>query len=145
MTDNYQESDSGTNMIHNGQNTRSKVLSKSVALGHSKGTFRSKIKVSSEAINTISHSKCDSLILNNDARSISIPMIDVSNTKSDISHEASTATINEDLLTYCQQRGLSNDQAISLIVSGECYDIFKQLPLNYIVELKKIIPTYFNN
>lgn len=139
LTNNYQQADTGTKMIHIGKNTRSKITSKSIASGYSNNTFRSLVKVMKNADYARNHTQCESLLIGDKCHTHTFPNIIIENYTSVCEHEATATKINEDLLFYCNQRGLDTETAINLIISGYVRDVLINLPLEFAVEAQKLL------
>ncbi len=139
LTNHYQQADTGTKMIHIGRNTRSTVLSKGISAGHGQNTYRGLIKVLPSAENARNYTQCDSLLLGDSCGAHTLPYIEVKNPSARVEHEASTSRIGEDQLFYCTQRGLSAEDAVSMIVSGFCKAVFQELPMEFAVEAQKLL------
>ena len=139
LTNNYQQADTGTKMIHIGKNTRSTILSKGISGGHGQNTYRGLVKIQKAATGARNYTQCDSLLLGSDCGAHTMPYIEVKNTSSQVEHEASTSKIGEDQLFYCTQRGISQEDAVSMIVNGFCREVFKELPMEFAVEAQKLL------
>jgi Fe-S cluster assembly protein SufB len=139
LTNNYQQADTGTKMIHVGKNTRSTIVSKGISAGHGQNTYRGAVKVGKGASNARNYSQCDSMLIGDKCGAHTFPYIDVANTSATVEHEASTSKIGEDQLFYCQQRGISTEDAVSMIVSGFCKEVFRELPMEFAVEAQKLL------
>jgi Fe-S cluster assembly protein SufB len=139
ITNNYQQADTGTKMIHLGRNTRSTVVSKGISAGHGQNTYRGQIKVMAKAEGSRSHTQCDSLLIGKTCGAHTVPYIDVRNPTARIEHEATTSKISDDQLFYCQQRGLTTEDAVSLIVNGFCKEVLRELPMEFAVEAQKLL------
>ena len=139
VTNNYQQADTGTKMIHIGKNTKSTIISKGISAGHSNGNYRGLVKIMKGAENARNFSQCDSLLMGDKSGSHTFPYIEVKNKSARIEHEATTSKIGEDQLFYCNQRGISTDAAIGLIVNGYCKDVLNQLPMEFAVEAQKLL------
>ncbi len=139
LTRDYQQADTGTKMIHIGKNTRSTIVSKGISAGQGQNAYRGLVKILPTAENARNHSQCDSLLMGDRCGAHTFPYIDVQNPSAQVEHEASTSKISEDQLFYCQQRGISTEDAVSLIVNGFCKDVFKELPMEFAVEAQKLI------
>jgi Fe-S cluster assembly protein SufB len=139
VTNHFQQADTGTKMIHIGKNTKSTILSKGISAGHGQNTYRGLVRVSEGATNARNYSQCDSLLIGDECGAHTVPYIDVKNTSSQVEHEASTSRISEDQLFYCRQRGLSTEDAVSLIVNGYCKEVFRHLPMEFAVEAQKLL------
>src|SRR5882672_2607599 len=139
VTNNYQQADTGTKMIHVGKNTRSTIVSKGISAGHGQNSYRGLVKIQKSASNARNFSQCDSLLLGNKCGAHTFPYIEVKNTTSSVEHEASTSKIGEDQIFYCKQRGLSTQDAVNMIVNGFCKEVFKELPMEFAVEAQKLL------
>jgi Fe-S cluster assembly protein SufB len=139
LTNHYQQADTGTKMIHIGRNTRSTILSKGISAGHGSNAYRGLVKVLKSAAGARNYTQCDSLLLGDQCRAHTFPYIEVKNATAKVEHEASTARIGEDQLFYCMQRGLSAEDAVSMIVNGFCKEVFKELPMEFAVEAQKLL------
>jgi Fe-S cluster assembly protein SufB len=136
---NRQQADTGTKMIHIGKNTRSTIVSKGISAGHGQNTYRGLVKVLKGAEGARNYSQCDSLLLGDRCGAHTFPYIDVGNTSSTVEHEASVSKIGEDQIFYCQQRGISAEDAVSMIVNGFCKEVFRELPMEFAVEAQKLL------
>lgn len=145
LTNNYQQADTGTKMIHIGKDTSSTIISKGISAGHGQNTYRGLVRVTPIAKNARNYTQCDSLLLGDRCGAHTFPYIEVKNNTAHIEHEASTSKIGEDQLFYCQQRGISQENAISLIVNGFCKEVFKELPLEFAVEAQKLLEVSLEN
>ncbi len=139
LTANRQQADTGTKMIHIGRNTRSTILSKGISAGRGQNTYRGLVKIQRSAANARNYTQCDSLLLGSRCGAHTMPYIEVKNATSRVEHEASTSKIGEDQLFYCQQRGISAEDAVSMIVNGFCREVFKELPMEFAVEAQKLL------
>ena len=139
VTNNYQQADTGTKMIHIGRNTSSTILSKGISAGKSQNTYRGLVKVLRSAVGARNHTQCDSLLIGSECGAHTFPYIEVKNDTAQVEHEASTSKIGEDQLFYCRQRGISEEEATSMIVSGFCRDVFDQLPMEFAVEAQALM------
>ncbi len=139
VTNNYQQADTGTKMLHLNKNTRSTVISKTISAGHSNNSYRGLVRISPKAANARNYTQCDSLLIGDQCGAHTFPYIEVRNTSSSVEHEASTSKISEDQLFYCQQRGISSDDAISMIINGYCKEVFDHLPMEFAVEATKLL------
>ncbi len=139
LVNNYQQADTGTKMIHIGKNTRSTILSKGISAGHGNNTYRGLVKVLPRAEHARNRTQCDSLLLGARCGAHTTPYIEVANPTASVEHEASTAKISEDQLFYCKQRGISAENAVSMIVNGFCKEVFKNLPMEFAVEASKLL------
>ena len=139
LTNNYQQADTGTKMIHIGKNTRSTIVSKGISAGHGQNTYRGMVKIMKTAEKARNYSRCDSLLLGDRCGAHTFPYIEVRNSTAQMEHEASTSKIGEDQIFYCQQRGISAEGAVSMIVNGFCKEVFKELPMEFAVEAQKLL------
>ena len=139
VTNNYQQADTGTKMIHIGKNTKSTIISKGIAAGKSNSSYRGLVKIMKGAENARNFSQCDSLLMGDKSGSHTFPYIEVKNKSARIEHEATTSKIGEDQLFYCNQRGITTDAALGLIVNGYCKDVLNQLPMEFAVEAQKLL------
>ena len=136
---NYQQADTGTKMVHIGKNTRSTIVSKGISAGHGQNSYRGLVKIQKSAANARNFSQCDSMLIGAKCGAHTFPYIEVKNTSSSVEHEASTSKIGEDQIFYCNQRGLSTQDAVNLIVNGFCKEVFKELPMEFAVEAQKLL------
>ena len=139
VTNNYQQADTGTKMIHLGKNTRSTIVSKGISAGHGQNTYRGMVKIGKNASGARNYSQCDSLLIGDQCGAHTFPYIEIKNTSSQMEHEASTSKIGEDQIFYCRQRGLSTEDAVNMIVSGFCKEVFRELPMEFAVEAQKLL------
>ena len=139
VTNNYQEADTGTKMIHIGRNTRSTIISKGISAGKSQNAYRGLLKVGSKAEGARNYSSCDSLLLGSTCGAHTFPYIDVANDNATVEHEATTSKISEEQLLYCNQRGIPTEDAVSLIVGGYAKDVINKLPMEFAVEAQKLL------
>ncbi len=139
LTNNYQQADTGTKMIHLGKNTRSTIISKGVSAGFGQNSYRGMVKIMKGAENARNYSQCDSLLIGDKCGAHTFPYIDVRNPSAQMEHEASTSTIGEDQIFYCNQRGISTEDTISMIVNGFCKEVFRELPMELAVEAQKLL------
>ncbi len=139
LTNNYQQADTGTKMIHLGKNTTSTIISKGISAGKSQNTYRGEVKIMKNAENSRNYSQCDSILIGSECGAHTFPYIDVRNPTAHMEHEASTSSIGEDQIFYCNQRGISEENAVSLIVNGFCKDVFAKLPMEFAVEANKLM------
>jgi hypothetical protein len=139
VTNNYQEADTGTKMIHIGKNTRSTIISKGISAGHSQNSYRGLVKVGSKAEGARNYSSCDSLLLSSTSGAHTFPYIDVNNPDAIVEHEATTSKISEDQLFYCNQRGIPTEAAVDLIVNGYAKEVINKLPMEFAVEAQKLL------
>ena len=126
-------------MIHIGRNTKSTIVSKGISAGFGKNAYRGLVRISPRAENARNHTQCDSLLMGDKCEAHTYPYIEVRNPTANVEHEASTSKISEDQLFYCQQRGLSEENAVSMIVNGFCKEVFKELPMEFAVEAQKLL------
>ena len=139
VTNNYQQADTGTKMIHIGKNTRSRIVSKGISAGKSNNSYRGLVQIHKTADNAYNSSQCDSLLIGDRCGAHTFPYLEIKNKSGKVEHEATTSKIGEDLLFYCNQRGLSNEEAVSMIINGYCKEVFKQLPMEFAVEAQKLL------
>ncbi len=139
VTNNYQQADTGTKMIHIGKNTRSRIVSKGISAGKSQNAYRGLVQVQATAENAYNFSQCDSLLLGDKCGAHTFPYLEIKNNTGKVEHEATTSKIGEDLLFYCNQRGLTSEEAVNMIVNGYCKEVFKQLPMEFAVEAQKLL------
>jgi Fe-S cluster assembly protein SufB len=139
VTNNYQQADTGTKMVHIGKNTRSTIVSKGISAGHGQNSYRGLVKIQKGATQARNFSQCDSLLLGDKCGAHTFPYIEVKNTTSRVEHEASTSKIGEDQIFYCNQRGLATQDAVNLIVNGFCKEVFRELPMEFAVEAQKLL------
>jgi len=139
VTNNHQQADTGTKMIHIGKNTKSTIISKGISARFGNNTYRGLVKVLPHAVNARNYSQCDSLLLGGQASANTFPYLEVENKTAQVEHEASTSKISEEQLFYCRQRGLSEENAVSMIINGFCKEVFKNLPMEFAVEAHKLL------
>ncbi len=139
VTNNMQQADTGTKMIHLGKNTKSTIVSKGISAGNSNNSYRGLVRVSKKAENARNFSQCDSLLIGDTCGAHTFPYLDVHNTSAIVEHEATTSKIGEDQIFYLKQRGLSTEDAVNLIVNGYCKEVFKELPMEFAVEAQKLL------
>ena len=139
LSNNYQQADTGTKMIHIGKNTKSTIISKGISAGKGQQTYRGEVKIMKSAENARNYSQCDSILIGDQCGAHTFPYIDVRNPSAQMEHEATTSNIGEDQLFYCNQRGISTEDAVSLIVNGFCKEVFKELPMEFAVEAQKLM------
>jgi Fe-S cluster assembly protein SufB len=139
LTNNYQQADTGTKMIHVGKNTRSTIVSKGISAGRGQNNYRGLVKIMKNAAGSRNFSQCDSLLLGDKCGAHTFPYIEVRNTSSQVEHEASTSKIGEDQIFYCNQRGISTQDAVNMIVNGFCKEVFRELPMEFAVEAQKLL------
>ncbi len=139
LTNNYQQADTGTKMIHLGKNTRSTIVSKGISAGHGQNTYRGLVKIAKNAAGSRNYTQCDSLLIGDQCGAHTFPYIEVKNSSARMEHEASTSKIGDDQLFYLRQRGLSAEDAVSMIVNGFCKRVFRELPMEFAVEAQKLL------
>jgi Fe-S cluster assembly protein SufB len=139
LTNNFQQADTGTKMIHLGKDTSSTIVSKGISAGMSQNSYRGLVKIAKKAKNARNYSQCDSLLLGDKCGAHTFPYIEVNNTSSKVEHEATTSKIEEDQIFYCNQRGLSTEDAVNLIVNGYCKEVFNELPMEFAVEAQNLL------
>ncbi len=139
VVNNYQQADTGTKMVHIGKNTRSTIVSKGISAGRGQNSYRGLVKIQKSAANARNFSQCDSMLIGAKCGAHTFPYIEVKNTTASVEHEASTSKIGEDQIFYCNQRGLSTQDAVNLIVNGFCKEVFKELPMEFAVEAQKLL------
>lgn len=139
LTNNYQQADTGTKMIHVGANTKSTIISKGISAGKSKNSYRGLVKVHKNAHNARNFSQCDSLLIGDLCGAFTFPYLEINNNSAKVEHEATTSKIGEDQLFYCNQRGISTEDAIHLIVNGYCKEVFKTLPMEFAIEAQRLL------
>lgn len=139
VTNNFQQADTGTKMVHLGKHTKSTIISKGISAGHSQNSYRGLVQIQKQAAHARNFSQCDSLLMGSVSGAHTFPYIECKNASAQIEHEATTSKIGEDQLFYCQQRGISEEKAISLIVNGYCKEVLNQLPMEFAVEAQKLL------
>ncbi len=139
VANNYQQADTGTKMIHIGKNTRSTIISKGISAGHGQNAYRGLVRVGKSADNARNYTQCDSLLMGDKCGAHTFPYMESRNTTAVIEHEATTSKISDDQLFYCQQRGISEEDAVNMIVNGFCKEVFKELPMEFAVEAQKLM------
>ena len=139
VVNNRQQADTGTKMIHIGRNTKSNIVSKGISAGHGQNSYRGRVQVLPKAENARNYTQCDSMLVGNQCGAHTFPYIEVGNNTAQVEHEASTSKIGEDQIFYCKQRGLSAEQAVSMIVSGFCKEVFKELPMEFALEAQQLL------
>jgi Fe-S cluster assembly protein SufB len=138
VTNHHQQADTGTKMIHLGNNTKSTIISKGISAGKSSNAYRGLVRVANNANHARNFSQCDSLLFGT-AKALTFPSINTNNKSAHIEHEATTSKISDEQLFYCRSRGISNEDAVSLIVGGFCKEVFKKLPMEFAVEAQKLL------
>lgn len=139
VTNHYQQADTGTKMVHLGKNTRSTIVSKGISAGHSNNSYRGLVRIAPTAAGARNYSQCDSMLIGDECSANTFPYIQVRNHTAKVEHEASTSKIGEDQLFYFAQRGIGNEEAVSMIINGFCKDVFQQLPMEFAVEATKLL------
>ena len=139
LTNNYQQADTGTKMIHIGKNTKSRIISKGISAGKSNNTYRGLVRISGKAENARNYTQCDSLLIGPNCGAHTVPYIENKSMSATIEHEASTSKIGEDQLFYCRQRGISQEEAVTLIVNGFCREVLQHMPMEFAVEAQKLV------
>ena len=139
LTNNYQQADTGTKMIHIGKNTSSRIISKGISAGFSNQTYRGLVRVAPNADNARNYSQCDSLLIGSTCGSHTVPYIENRNKNACLEHEATTSKISDEQLFYCRSRGISEEDAVSLIVNGFCKEVMQHLPMEFAIEAAKLI------
>ena len=139
LTNNHQQADTGTKMIHIGRNTRSKIISKGISAGHGQNAYRGLVRITPRAENARNYTQCDSMLIGKKCGAHTFPYIEVRNPTAKVEHEATTSRIGEDQLFYCLQRGISEEDAVSMIVDGFCKQVFRELPMEFAVEAKALL------
>ncbi|HVI76110.1 MAG TPA: SufD family Fe-S cluster assembly protein, partial [Anaeromyxobacteraceae bacterium] len=139
LTNHRQQADTGTKMIHIGQRTRSTIISKGISAGHGQNTYRGLVKVLKGAEGARNYSQCDSLLIGEKCGALTFPYIEVRNPRAQVEHEATTSKIGEDQLFYCRQRGIAEEDAVSMIVNGFARQVLKELPMEFAVEAQKLL------
>jgi Fe-S cluster assembly protein SufB len=139
VVNNYQQADTGTKMTHIGKNTKSTIVSKGISAGHGNNSYRGRVQVMPNADNARNYTQCDSMLIGNRCGAHTFPYIEVANQSATVEHEASTSKIGEDQIFYCKQRGISAEQAVSMIVSGFCREVFQELPMEFALEAQQLL------
>ena len=139
LTNNFQQADTGTKMLHLGKNTKSTIISKGISAGKAQNTYRGLVKMGPRAINGRNFTQCDSLLIGDKCGAHTVPYIEVKNKSAQVEHEATTSKISDDQMFYCRQRGLDQENAVSLIVNGFCKEVLKELPMEFAVEAQKLL------
>jgi Fe-S cluster assembly protein SufB len=139
LTANKQQADTGTKMIHIGKRTKSTIVSKGISAGNGQNTYRGLVKINAGAEGARNHSQCDSMLMGDQCGAHTFPYIEVKNPTATVEHEASTSKIGEDQIFYCNQRGIPTEEAMNMIVSGFCKDVFRELPMEFAVEAQKLL------
>ncbi|MGA0834273.1 MAG: Fe-S cluster assembly protein SufB, partial [Candidatus Kapaibacteriota bacterium] len=139
VTNHYQQADTGTKMIHIGKNTRSRIVSKGISAGRSQNSYRGLVRMNATATNGWNYSQCDSLLIGDQCGAHTFPYLETANSTATVEHEATTSKIGEDMLFYCNQRGIDTEAAVALIVNGYARDVINQLPMEFAVEAQKLL------
>ncbi|MCA8887505.1 MAG: SufD family Fe-S cluster assembly protein, partial [Parvularculaceae bacterium] len=139
ITNNYQQADTGTKMIHLGKNTKSRIIAKGISAGKSNSTYRGLVSIHRNAAGARNFTQCDSLLIGSECGAHTVPYIESKNPNAILEHEATTSRLSEDQLFYCQQRGLSGEEAVALLVNGFCKDVLQELPMEFAVEAQKLV------
>jgi Fe-S cluster assembly protein SufB len=139
VTNQRQQADTGTKMIHIGRNTRSTIVSKGISAGRGQNTYRGAVKIGKHASGARNYSQCDSLLIGDKCGAHTFPYLEIKNPAAQVEHEASTSKIGEDQIFYCRQRGISSEDAVNMIVSGFCKEVFRELPMEFAVEAQKLL------
>ena len=139
VANNYQQADTGTKMIHIGRNTRSTIVSKGISAGKAQNAYRGLVKILPGATGARNHAQCDSLLLGDQCGAHTFPYMEIKDPSAIVEHEATTSKISEDQLFYCLQRGISEEDAVNMIVNGFCKDVFRELPMEFAVEAQALL------
>jgi Fe-S cluster assembly protein SufB len=139
VTNNYQQADTGTKMIHIGKNTRSTIVSKGISAGHAENAYRGLVRITKGADHARNYTQCDSLLMGDKCGAHTFPYVEAHNSTAQVEHEATTSKIGDDQLFYCKQRGISEEDAVNMIVNGFCKEVFKELPMEFAVEAQKLL------
>jgi Fe-S cluster assembly protein SufB len=139
VANNMQQADTGTKMIHNGRNTRSTIVSKGISAGRAQNAYRGLVRIMPQAANARNHTQCDSLLLGKNCGAHTFPYMEIRNPTARVEHEATTSKISDDQLFYCRQRGISEEDAVNMIVNGFCKDVFRELPMEFAVEAQNLL------
>lgn len=139
VTNNYQQADTGTKMIHIGKNTKSRIVSKGISAGNSENSYRGLVQINKTAENAYNFSQCDSMLMGETCGAHTFPYIEIKNKTAKVEHEATTSKIGEDQMFYCNQRGIGEEEAVHLIINGFCKEVFKELPMEFAVEAQKLL------
>lgn len=145
VTNNHQQADTGTKMIHIGKNTRSRIVSKGISAGKSQNSYRGLVQINKTADNAYNYSQCDSMLIGAECGAHTFPYLEIKNQTGRVEHEATTSKIGEDMLFYCNQRGISDEEAVNLIINGFCKEVFKELPMEFAVEAQKLLQISLEN
>ncbi|MFB3132236.1 MAG: SufD family Fe-S cluster assembly protein, partial [Rhodothermales bacterium] len=139
MVNHRQQADTGTKMIHIGKNTKSTIVSKGISAGHGQNTYRGQVRISKGADHARNFTQCDSMLMGDQCGAHTFPYIEVKNSTARMEHEATTSKIGEDQMFYCNQRGISSEDAVSMIINGFCREVFRELPMEFAVEAQKLL------
>jgi len=139
ITNNWQQADTGTKMIHLGKNTRSRIVSKGISAGHAQNTYRGLVSMHPKARNSRNYTQCDSLLIGDQCGAHTVPYIEVKNNSSRVEHEATTSKVDDDQMFYCQQRGMDEEEAVALIVNGFCKEVLQALPMEFAMEAQQLV------
>jgi Fe-S cluster assembly protein SufB len=139
VVNNHQQADTGTKMLHLGRNTRSTIVSKGISAGQGNNSYRGRVYVGPKAENARNYTQCDSMLIGNRCGAHTFPYIEVANNTAQVEHEASTSKIGEDQIFYLRQRGISTENAVSMIVAGFCKEVFKELPMEFALEAQQLL------
>ena len=139
IANNFQQADTGTKMVHLGKNSRSRIVSKGISAGRAQNTYRGRVSMHPRALRSRNHTQCDSLLIGSDCGAHTVPYIEVKNNSSRVEHEATTSRVDEDQLFYCQQRGMSEEEAVALVVNGFCRDVLQALPMEFAMEAQQLV------
>jgi Fe-S cluster assembly protein SufB len=139
VTNNHQQADTGTKMIHMGKNTKSTIVAKTISARFAQSSYRGQVKILKGATNARNFTQCDSLLIGNDCGAHTFPYIDVRNSSARMEHEAYTSKVGDDQIFYFRQRGISTEEAVTMIIHGFCKDVFKKLPMEFAVEAQKLL------
>jgi Fe-S cluster assembly protein SufB len=139
LTNNRQQADTGTKMIHRGKRTKSTIVSKGISAGHGQNSYRGLVKITKDAAHSRNFTQCDSMLIGDQCGAHTFPYIEVGNTSSQAEHEATTSKIGEDQLFYCQSRGIATEDAVNMIVNGFCKEVFAELPMEFAVEAQRLL------
>ena len=139
ITNNYQQADTGTKMLHLGKNTRSRIVSKGISAGKAQNTYRGQVAMHPKATNSRNYTQCDSLLIGSECGAHTVPYIEVKNNSSRVEHEATTSKVDDDQMFYCQSRGMDEEEAVALIVNGFCKDVLQALPMEFAMEAQQLV------
>lgn len=139
LTNNKQQADTGTKMIHLGKNTKSRIVSKGISAGHAQNTYRGLVSMHPKAKNSRNYTQCDSLLIGGQCGAHTVPYIEVRNNSSRVEHEATTSKVDDDQLFYCRSRGMDEEEAVALVVNGFCKDVLQALPMEFAMEAQQLV------